>query len=116
MARELVLSANSRAFWGKAQPGPASQLVVPLGLLASRTGPVEQSSTAADFSEYADTRALGTRLGHQPLDVSAPNVRRDIESHDTRIRHLRLFEVKGRQVSAGDFTILFDNKLLVYRI
>ena len=83
-------------------------VVIPRGLLASRTPAGETAETPSGFSEDPIARreieiaameavmAVERTLGNTPTDVSAQKVGYDIASYDPRADHLRFIEVKGR--------------------
>jgi superfamily II DNA or RNA helicase len=83
-------------------------VVIPRGLLASRTPAGETAETPSGFSEDPIARreieiaameavmAVERTLGNTPTDVSAQKVGYDIASYDPRANHLRFIEVKGR--------------------
>jgi SNF2 family DNA or RNA helicase len=94
-------------------------LVVPIGMLRSKTG-----QAPAGFAEDALARAEVERLamqavfaaeralGREPHDVSAAKVGYDIESHDPKSGHLHFIEVKGR-IEGGDTITVTTNEMLV---
>ncbi|MRX50208.1 DUF3883 domain-containing protein [Paracoccus sp. S-4012] len=83
-------------------------VVIPRGLLISRTPADELAATANGFSEDPVARrnieiaamdavmAVERALGNAPTDVSAQKVGYDIASYDPEADHLRFIEVKGR--------------------
>ena len=83
-------------------------VVIPRGLLASRTPAGETAETPSGFSEDPIARreieiaameavmAVERTLGNTPTDVSAQKVGYDIASYDPKADHLRFIEVKGR--------------------
>jgi hypothetical protein len=83
-------------------------VVIPRGLLASRTPAGETAEAPSGFSEDPIARreieiaameavmAVERTLGNTPTDVSAQKVGYDIASYDPKADHLRFIEVKGR--------------------
>ena len=97
-------------------------LVIPSGLLRSRTVPTRErignkfsdDPAARLIVELAAMEAVMAHersLGHSPIDVSAQKKGWDIESCDSTTGNLRLIEVKGRHDDARD-VIITKNEIL----
>jgi len=94
-------------------------LVVPIGLLRSKTG-LAPTSFAEDAIARAEVERLAMEavfatersLGREPRDVSAAKVGFDIESRDPRSGHLHFIEVKGR-IEGGDTITVTTNEMIV---
>ena len=92
-------------------------VVIPRGLLMSRTPAAELTAAANGFSadpvarrriELAAMEAVMAAervLGNTPTDVSAQKIGYDIASYDPQADHLRFIEVKGRIVGADTVMI-----------
>ena len=85
-------------------------LIIPQGLLDSRTGNVPQWAVDATARAKVENLAmqavmtLETELGHTPMDVSASKCGWDITSRTTD-GELRFIEVKGRVKGASTITV-----------
>jgi len=94
-------------------------LVIPIGLLKSKTG-LAPTGFAEDAMARAEVERLAMEavfaaeraLGREPRDVSAAKVGYDIESHDPKSGHLHFIEVKGR-IEGGDTITVTTNEMLV---
>lgn len=83
-------------------------VVIPKGLLDAKVRPAAPDSSAVGFSEDAEARraieiaamdavmAAEKSLGNVPSDVSTQKIGYDIVSYDSKTKHLRFIEVKGR--------------------
>jgi hypothetical protein len=98
---------------------PGGLLVVPMGLIAAKTGkPVPVANTPADTQVSADrARAIVMEiersLGFEPTDRETVKLGYDIESRVPGTGRLRFIEVKARVRSAPTITVT-KNEILYY--